>query len=357
MSGIFGALDINNTERGFMATVGQTVVFDMIDAWLQQYNADMMAAMSVFIEETTEGFKERYKLPGGGRLQRRGGKAQSGATKATGSFDVAFPLEEFGAQVSGGRVPMAYMSARELENHISTVAIQNTNTVRWEILHRLFDNVQSTFTDEIHGSLSIEPLANNDSVTYPPVLGSESEAAENHYYGLNYTAANISDTNNPLKTLRDELEEHFGNSTGGENIVVFCNNAQTTQLKSLTDFDPVVDRFIRAGDNVDVPVNLPAVPGIILGRGSGVWVAEWRWVPANYLLAIHLDVPAPLKMRVDPADTGLPRGLTLVAEDEDYPFKSSHWENRFGVGAGNRLNGVCAYLVASATYTIPTAYD
>ena len=45
----------------------------------------------------------------------------------------------------------------------------------------------------------------------------------------------------------------------------------------------------------------------VIGRVNGVWVVEWRFVPANYILAIHLDAPKPLMQRVDPADTLSPR--------------------------------------------------
>jgi len=61
-----------------------------------------------------------------------------------------------------------------------------------------------------------------------------------------------------------------------------------------------------------------------------------------------------LKIRIVPADTGLGDGLQLIAEEEEYPFKSSYWQNRFGFGAANRLNGYAMQMVASTTYTSPT---
>jgi len=36
------------------------------------------------------------------------------------------------------------------------------------------------------------------------------------------------------------------------------------------------------------------------------------------LSPVDIDAPKPLKMRVDPANTGLPRGLALVATEEKY---------------------------------------
>lgn len=360
MAGIFGILGLPDTDRSFVNVIGQQVVFDAANTYLNFVNEEIQQAMSVFIESETESFKERYYLPGGGRLQRRGGQAASGAVAASGSWDVAYPLEDFGAQVAQDDVTLAYMSLQQVQRHLDTVRIQSINTVRYEILHRLLDDEggsAATFVDPINGSLSIVPLANGDSVTYPPVLGSESEATDDHYAESGYADSSISDTNNPLITIRNEIEEHFGTMTGGENIVVFCNNGDSAYLEDLTDFDPVVDNFIRAGNNRDVPEGLPNVPGRILGRSNGVWVVEWRWIPDNYLLGIHMEHEKPLKMRVDPSDTGLPRGLQLIQTSDKYPLQSAHYRWRFGLGTANRLNGAVLELGTGGTYTIPTSYD
>ena len=359
MAGIFGILGLDDNDRSFVNTIGQDVVYEASQQLMARYNADLMAAMSVFIEEQTEGFKERYKLPGGGRLQERGGLASSGAVKASGYYDVAYPLRDYGAQIGGDRVSLAYMRINEYQNHLDTIMLQNTNTVRWAILHALLDDQAGsaeTFVDPIHGSLSVVPLANGDSVVYPPVLGSESEATEDHYAETGYTVANMSDTNNPFVTGKNELEEHFGAPLGGSDIVAFCNTDVIAKAEDLTDYDAVPDRYVRPGQDTDVPFGLPSVPGVIRGRTNGVWVAEWRWIPATYILFLHLGAPPPLKMRVDPADTGLPRGLTLVAEDEMYPLQTAHYVNRFGLGCGNRLSACVIEVAADGSYTIPASY-
>lgn len=357
MAGLFGLLGTADTDREYVNTVGQRVVYDAIQAYLTRVNADAEAAMVAFIEGMTEDHTERYKLPGGGRLQRRGGLTRSGAVKAGGQWDVAYPLEDFGAQVVGSDVDMAYMLIGDLERHLTTVTLQYVNTVRFEMLKALFNNTARTFTDERKGNLTIQPLANNDSVVYPPVLGSETEATDNHYLESGYAASAISDTNNPYVTIKNKLEEHWGAPTGGSNVAVFIHSDQLPVTEALTDYVPVVDAFVRAGDNTAVPINLPNVPGSIRGRTNGVWVVEWRWIPTGWKLGMHLEQPAPLKMRVDPANTGLPRGLALVARDEIYPMESAEWRVRFGLGVGNRLNGVAFELGTGGSYTIPAIYQ
>ena len=359
MSGIFGILGFNDTDRVFVSTVGQRVVYDAITQLLSEYNRDLNAALSLFVSSTTEDFKFRYKLPGGGYLQRRGGQAPSAAVKRTGSWDVALPLEDFGAAMGGDRVSLAYMSMQELNAHLDTIMIQNTNTVRMEVLKALFDNVAYTFADPLQGNLSVVPLANGDSVVYPPVVGSDTEATDDHYLESGYAAASISDTNNPLKTIRAELIQHFGGpQTGNEPVIAFVNSAQRDQISGLTDFVDVSDRWVKPGDDTATLFGLPPnVPGRVIGRSNGVWVAEWDWIPANYIYGQHLEAPAPLAQRVDPANTGLPRGLALVSQSDPYPLQDSQYANRFGLAVVNRLNGVCFELGTGGTYSIPSGYS
>ena len=358
MSTIFGALNLNDTDRVFQATAGQVVIYDAVREYLDRYNADMVAATSIFVEGTTTDHSERYKLPGSGKLQRRGIQSRTGEVKANAGWDVAFPLEDFGASFAADDVTMAYMTVGDLDRHIQTVVNQDRNTRRHEILRALFNSTDGTFSDPLWGSLTIRRLANGDSaVLFPPVLGTEAEATEQHYLESGYAASAISDTNNPYVTIRDELEEHFGAPTAGSDIVVFVNNAQRAKTEALTNFSEVEDRYVRLGTQTDqTNGSLPSVPGRILGRVDGVWVVEWRWIPANYMVGIHLEAAKPLKMRIDPADTGLGSGLQLVAQDSDFPFTTSHWRHRFGLGVGNRLNGVVFELGTGGTYSVPSGY-
>jgi hypothetical protein len=80
-------------------------------------------------------------------------------------------------------------------------------------------------------------------------------------------------------------------------------------------------------------------------------------VPATYGIALHLDAPKPLKRRVDPASTGLGRGLQLVSSNEEFPLQGATYRNRYGFGVGNRLNGVVMEIAAGGGYTVPTGYS
>jgi len=359
MSALAGILNISDTERAFVNTVGQQVVFDAVNQLLADYNAEVANQVSVFIDRETEKFSMRYLLPGGGKLQRVGRQAPAGAMKRYGYYDVAFPLRGWGAELAGDRVDMAYMSIAELDAHLDTIMIQDLNTLRWRILTSIFEDTNLTFTDPIHGSLTVRRLANTDGTTYPPVVGSESEADDDHYHLAGYTVANISNSNNPIITLRDEIAEHFGGiGSTGRNFVFFHANDSLAKLKALTDYTEIPDRFITlAADTEYAKGMFPSVPGRVHGRAEGVWLSEWDgWIPDTYCICVLLEVGAPLLKRVDPVDTGLGRGLQLVATDYNHPMQRASYEHRYGLGCGNRLSAACMQIAADSEYTPPTAY-
>jgi hypothetical protein len=355
MTTIFGYLNLNDSDRVFNATQGQRVIYDAAKAFIDAKNAEMNAAYSVFVEETFDIFKERYELPGGGYMQEIAHAQRPDSIKVSGVWDVAYPLKNFADAISGSRVDMAYMTVAKLENNILTVQNRSVNVTRRELLRALLYKEQETFHDEIRGDLLVEPLANGDTVVYPPLPGASAAATRQRYNGSNYTAASISDTNNPYVTIAADLRNDFGQQQGSTNIAVFINSAQVAKTQALTDWRPITNTTILTGANTDQLVNVPTgLPGVVIGQVSGCWVVQWDFMPTGYMLGIHLDAPAPLKKRIDPADTGLGDGLQLIAEEYEYPFKSSYWQNRFGFGVGNRLNGYAMQLVASTTYTSPT---
>lgn len=361
MPTIYGALGIEDTDYVFQQTVGQRAIFDLTNEYVARYRAEQQAAQSLFVEMQTSDHTLRYHLPGSGYMQRRGTSAQPGAIKTSAYWDVAFPLEDFGDAIAIDDVSSAYMTAQKLQQNIDTILSRDANTRRLEILRALMLSTSATFVDPLRGSLTIKRLANGDSDSYPPVVGSMSGTTENHYLESGYAASAISDTNDPYVTIATELEEHFGTPTGGSNIAVFINNAQTAKTIALTDFIPVTAMGVSPGTQTATVNGIPSklqtgASWRVLGyhAGAGTWVAEWRWVPANYMVGIHLDAPAPLFERVDPADTGLGTGLQLVARDVEFPFETSFWRDRFGYGVGNRLNGVVMELGTGGTYTDPT---
>jgi len=360
MSAIYELLGMSREERVMVNTVGENVLYEKAAQVVAMHQMELDRAYSVFVERTTEAYSERYKLAGSGRLQRRGGQTQSAVVRGQEGWDVAYPLEQFGEQIAGDRHQMGYSTMRDLDLALDTVMNQNIGTVRYELLRSLFNNTARSFNDPWARTptLTIQPLANGDAVEYPPIRGTDTMATADHYRASGYASAAISNTNDPVVESIDALQEYFGAVTGGSQVVVFHNSAETGAIEGLDATKDIPDRFITVGANNDsANMGFPQVPGKVWARHSrGAWICEWQWIPAGYTVAIFIGAEKPLLKRVHPAETGLSRGLSLIRGTSDkYPFSQAHYEHDFGFGVANRLNGFVMQLTAGA-YAVPTDY-
>lgn len=357
MGALLGLLGISETDVSFVARLGQQMIYDTINEYLQMHTAEVDAQERVFVVGTTTKAQLAYRLPASGEMEQLGGQAEPAATKITGSWTVGFPIRDFGAALLKDDVTMAKMSPAELEAHVDGIRAQDINTRRNNVLRALFTNASRTFKDDELGDITVHPLANGDATLYPPTVGSSAEAVRQRYEVSNYAASAIDSDHNPIEKIVDALEDDFGVSTGGSNIAVFINRAQRKKVEALPDFDRVIDTHIRAGANTDIPVNLPNVPGTIRGRCNGSWIVEYPRIPSGYLAGIHLDAPAPLMRRIDTpnvlANLGMSAGLTLKAKQVSSPLETAIYRNRYGYGCANRLNGYIIQLKASGSYDIP----
>lgn len=362
---ILGAIGADGSDYQKIHQFGQGVIYDGLQGILGDHNDDLVRVEQLFVEGETWKFQDIYKLAGQGRLQRRGAQSKVGEVKTSGEWTVGFPLEDFGAGIAVSDVDWAYMSVAEFNRYVQTVINQDINTRRDEILKALFNNTLNgrTFLDpgKHFPDTVVQGLANGDAVVYPPVVGSEANSTRNNYLSVAVDSTTITDANNPIPAMVNQLEQSFGTPTGGSDIVIFCNNAQTAGLQGLAGFNEVANRFVTYGDNVSLVESggLPITIGRVLGESDSALLDEWRWVPPGYLFGIHFGAPRPIMRRVDPPDTGLTTGLQMVAEDFEFPFLKYAWRNRVGYGVGNRLNGVVMDLTAAGganTYTIPAKW-
>jgi hypothetical protein len=266
MPTIFGALGVADTDI-FGDSRGQMAAWNLINEYLAQTEADAARVYGVFVQGETTDYSERAFLPASGYLQASRNTTRPGATKLSGSWDVSYPIDDGRDQIAIDDVAMAYMTAAQLDANVQGVTQRYVNWRRRLILRALLNATNETFTDDLRGNLTIRRLANADSgVEYPPVIGSGSmTASHNHYAGTNYVTANISDTNNPYTTIRDHLEEHYGDSQ----IVVFINNAERAKSEALTAFTDRTPYGVQTGaDTATLAGALPTVPGRIIGAVS-----------------------------------------------------------------------------------------
>lgn len=350
MATIFGALGINDND--YISTADQRRVYATIAEYAARTEAEINAAFSVFVERDTTDVTAKYYLPSSGMMQESAERTRPGAVKSPDSWDVGFPLRDARDQIAWTDISAAYMTAAKMDAQVRGIANRYLNWKRYHLLKALLNETNETFVDPVHGSITVRRLANGDGTLFPPVIGSATEATENHYIETNYATASISDTNNPMRDfVKAELAEHFGQGR----YCAWVNTAEVPKLSGLATFDPARPEWVTPGATADIAsADGVTGPGTFIGSVSDVAIFEWNWIPATYVFALNIDAPKPLERRIDPFPEL--QGFKLVAEQQEFPLHESFWRAREGYGVSNRLNGVALELASGSDYDTPTAY-
>jgi len=362
MGVLFGALGMDDSDLAFTTVEGQNVIWSETQRIFQRYNEDLDAATALFVGETTEAFKERYYLPGGGESQEEDitQAGETAAVKTVGQWDVAYPMRQIGDSIAYDDIGIRFVSLARYEATIQSILNRNNNTVFRMILRAFLKNTNTAFTDPIHGALTLMPLANQDGVLYPPPFGTTAEAEQQMYIGTAYAESAISNTNNPFLTIRDKVEPLFGFPQGGSAIVALIATSSVQYVQAMAGFVEYTGRYEVPGADVTTLRGLPTLPAgmriIGVETVSGVVIVEWPRMPSPYIVGLHLEAPKALKRRKDPANTGLMPGLTLWSKTFGAPFETARWRNRLGFAVANRLAAVVVHLSGTGTYTIPAGY-
>lgn len=350
---LHGFVQLKDLAGRRVTEVGVQVVDDAINQAIEEHNRQIDAILDLFVERTTE-FKQRYTSPVVARLQPLDDNGRARPIKPFGVYDVAFPLQQGGVAWGANYRTREKMTVQEANDITTTLLGADIRWVRDHILAALFASSGWTFSDDLHGALSIHGLANGDAIKYFVQTGADQGATDNHYTGQ---SGKVSDNANPFPDIYSDLTEHPENA--GEVISFIPTNIKADVL-GLSTFYPVRDPNITAGADVSeltgsLGVALPSGPTSLLGYdASGVWIAEWKSLPNNYVVSLMTGGPRPLKMREEPE--GSLRGFQKVADRNDHPFYESQYLRIAGFGANNRVAAMVTEIEDS-TYDVPTGYE
>lgn len=347
---LYGFMNLKDVFSDRVEDVGVGVVNTAIDATLAEHNRQMASLMGIFALPTTE-YKLRWKTPVNSRLQPLDENGRARPIRALGHYDIAFPLHDAGSAWGMTYKASQKMTVQDANNILSTMLTADRRWIRDHIMAALFTNVAWTFTDEEHGALTVKGLANGDTDTYLVQAGADTGVTDTHYLAQ---AAAIADITDPFQTIYDELNEHPENS--GEIVVLIPTGLKAT-VEALTAFYPTTDDNLRYGTGATLlqnPLGV-ALPGRLLGyHEAKVYIAEWKSMPANYMIAVSTGGSQALAMRQEP-ETQL-QGFNRVAERNDYPFFESQYLRSAGFGGYNRV-GALVMRIGNGSYAIPTGYD
>ena len=335
-----------------VTTVGTAVVWDAIEASVAEHNRQLTALMALFTRPAPRP-KIRYKTPSVARLQPSNELGRARPIRVAGFYDVAFPIQMGSAALGENFIAGAKMTVDDANRLTNALTGADARWMRDHILASLYTNNTWTYDDpddEI-GALTIQPLANGDTVKYTVMTGADDGATDTHF--LAQAGAIADGATDPFQTIHDELMEHPDNS--GEVIAFIPTNLKATVF-ALSAVMPAQDPNVRAGNASDVLVGELGVahPGEIFGYHSArVWCVEWRSLPNDYIIATTTTGESPLGMRED-EETEL-QGFRQVGNRDDFPYSEVQYMRRAGFGGWNRV-GAVVLRVGNASYTEPTNY-
>lgn len=324
------------------------VVNDAIVASLAEHNRVVNAALDELVERTTE-YSTRYKLPGGGTLQPLDDLGNPVVVRAEGYYDVAFPIQGGATAWGDNRVSRALMTVAEADRYTFDALLKDADWMRRHILAALLDNTSWSFEDKAKGALTVQPLANDDAVTF--LRRSGQTATDNHYYAQ---ADAISDAANPFETFYDELNEHPENA--GPYVAYVATNLKAS-IRGLGDF---VD---EKNEDVDPGALAPSLltrvdrgmGSRVLGYVNGIYVVEWELMPSNYGVVVARGARTkPLRMREYPA--AALQGFFPENFSPDGNLVERRMIRYAGFGAYNRV-GAMSFRIGNASYAVPADYS
>jgi hypothetical protein len=312
-----------------------------------EHNRQVSEVLDELVERTTEP-TVRYKVPGGGTLQPLDARGNPLPVKEQGVYDVGFPIQRGGTAWGDDIESRALMTVAEVDRQTLAALRRDANWMKRHILAALLDNTSWTYEDDEKGAITVQPLANGDTVEY--LRGDGSQSTDTHYYAQ---AAAVSDAANPFPALKAELSEHPENEGP---FVAYVPTALKTSIMGLSTFRDVPDPNVRLGDGQEQLVGRldRGFGNEVLGYVDGVWVVEWSLLPATHgIIVARGATTKPLRMRERPV-TSL-QGLFTSTFSPDGNLNEYRFRRIAGFGAYNRV-GALAFQIGNASYQIPAGY-
>lgn len=342
-----GFVDLEDVMDYKFNEVLEPRVREAIAETLAFHNAQVDALFAKFVHRTTE-FKIAFRSISSGTLQPLDERGNPLPIKGGVKYDLGLPIQGAGSAWGDDRVSRAKMTIQQINDIVANITLRDLDWLRRHLLAALFYNVAWTYDDPDHGELTIQPLANNDTVTYNLKTGPN--VADNHYKAQ---AAAISDAANPYPAIRTELSEHPENS--GPWVSYIPTNLRATTL-ALATFHPVDDPNIRKGDNEDQLVGSvdKGFGDEVLGYvEDGTWIVEWSSLPDNYIVATG-DSSEPAVAFREHEEPEL-QGLFEEIFSSDGNLKETRFIRYGGFGGWNRIAAV-VQRIGNAAYAPPAGY-
>lgn len=346
---LYGFRNLKDQFGERVTSINGEVVTTAIAESVAEHNRQMDALIAMFCTRT-EKSTIRYQQLGAARLQPLDANGRARPIKPAGYYDLGFPIRDAGSAWGANFKTKEKMTVEDA-NRI-TALMNNADKVwlRDQILAAIFASATYDYIDPADGTVTVQPLANGDTVTYQR-NGSTAMSADTHQLA---NASAIADANDPVETIVNELTEHPENQ--GDVVIMIPTNLKSA-VTGLTGFHYNVDPNLQAGANTAQVVGSLgiATPGQVLGyHDDKAWIVEWKALPDNYMVATTTAAASPLAMREEP-EASLKGFIQIPDPRNDHPYYEQQYVRYAGFGAWNRV-GAVTYLSGTGSYSVPTGY-
>ena len=345
----YGFVGLENLMAQRVDDTNIEVVTEAIAQSVDEHNRQVQAVLAELVA-STEAYSARFRQAGAGTLQPLDEYGNPMPVREGGFYDIAWPLQGGGTAWGDNRVSRALMTVEEANEFTLNSLNRDADWMKRHILAALLDDTSWSYTDVDKGALTIQPLANGDTVSY--IRKNGDSAVDDHYLAQ---AAAIADATSPFSAIYTELTEHPVNANAI--IVAYCATDQLATIKGLAAFDPVQDPDVALGSGSNQLTGSidRGFGDELVGKVDKVWIVEWSSLPDGYILAVARgSAQEALRMREYPAAE-----LQGLFQEDNSP-DGNRMERRFiryaGFGAYNRV-GAVVQQIGNATYQIPTGYE
>jgi hypothetical protein len=327
------------------------VVTDAIEESRVAHNDEIQAVQSLLVEPTTK-FQERFKVASGARLQPLDENGRARVVKPSGYFDVAYPIKKAGIAEGNTFEAGVLQTVADVQATAAEMFIADNNWMMDQVLAAMYNNADWTYVDEKNGSLTIKPIANNDTQVYATNTAADTGTIQNNLLG---TTDAIADATNPLVTAARQLRKFPGDRRRAISLVP---SNLIDDVMNLAGFLDSPDPEVRVGANTDVAAGGPGVPfpGVLRGydKTSRTWIVEWERLQDDRIFVLPIGGARPIARRE--YDNPRLQGFVLIGERNDVPYYERQYGRWAGFGARDR-SALVGIQVGSASWTIPTGFN
>jgi hypothetical protein len=353
----YGIISSKQVQSERITTLGVSEVNAGIMEATKIHSQQMEVLLSTVCQKVTD-HQINFKIPGSETLQPIDEWGKPQPTYELGQYSVAFPIFMAATALGTNRVSRAKMTVAELNRQLDSKMRADVDWMRRHLMAAWFTNNTYTFTDDLWGALTIQPLAlASDNVTYLRRNGTSS--TDTHHIAQ---ANAISDADNPFSTIYRELDEHPSNSGP---YVAYIPSSNTDEVEALTDLiEPDDPSLIISENNTRLRIGLnpdiseygqgPVLFGErYLGRVNGVHCIEWASLPDDYIPFQSIGAGPFMGWREEPEPEL--QGFFTEQDPGDGNQLVSRFIRRSGFGVMNRI-AAGVLRVGNGTYAEPTGY-